>query len=112
MTNIFKTFIAFFALTALFASTSFAGASTNPVDCARQYRNCLNSCNQQEATAKRNKAQCEAAITAPKGTAAYNQALDACRKAYNAAMQQVANCRAACKRNYDSCVGGGYQGEG
>jgi len=109
MTNIFKTFIAFIALSAIFASTSFAGSSTNPVDCARQYRNCLENCNRLEAQAKATKAQCEAAITAPKGTAAYNQAIDACRKTYNAAMVQVAGCRASCKQQYLSCTGGGYQ---
>lgn len=110
MSNLFKTFIAFFALTAIFASTSFAGNNTNPVDCARQYRNCLKQCNAWEAQAKATKAQCEAAARAqyPNGGAAYNAAIKVCRDNYNAAMRNVASCRANCKTAYDNCVGGGY----
>lgn len=112
MTNILKTFVAFFALTAIFASTSFAGAVSSPIDCARQYRSMLENCNRMEAAAKAAKAQCMAAITAPVGSTAYNVALAACRNAYNAAMVNVAACRASAKLSYLSCTGGGYEGEG
>lgn len=112
MINFFKTFAAFFALTAIFASTSFAGGTPPPnsVDCARQYRNCLKYCNQLEAQAKATKAQCESSARAqyPNGGAAYNAAIKACRDNYNAAMRNVAQCRATCKTQYDNCVGGGY----
>ena len=63
-----------------------------------------------EASAKQIKADCEKAARAqyPNGGAAYNAAIKACRDAYNAAMQQVAECRAGCKRDYELCIGGGY----
>lgn len=102
MKNFFKSFVAIFAVTALFATTSFAGNSNNPIDCARQLRNCLKQCNQQEAAAKATKKSCDANAT----TAA---AKKACRDSYNAAMAQVAQCRSICKRNYEVCIGGGYE---
>ena len=44
----------------------------------------------------------------PNGGEAYNAAIKACRDNYNAAMRNVAQCRATCKTQYDNCVGGGY----
>lgn len=97
------------ALTALFASTSFAG-NNNPVDCARQYRNCLKQCNTWEAQAKATKAACETAARQqyPNGGAAYNAAIKACRDNYNAAMRNVAQCRSGCYQSYQTCLQGGY----
>ncbi len=103
MKNFFKSFVAIFAVTALLATSSFAGNASDPITCARQLRDCLKQCNQQEAAAKATKKSCDANAT----TAA---AKKACRDAYNAAMAQVASCRATCKRNFDACIGGGYEG--
>lgn len=112
MKNFFLTLVAVIALTGLFSATSFAdsGGKGNPVDCARQYRNCLKYCSQMEASAKHTKADCEKAAKQqyPNGGAAYNAAIKACRDAYNAAMKQVAECRANCQREYEFCTGGGY----
>lgn len=102
MKNFFKTFVAIFAVTALFATSSFAGLGGDPITCARQLKDCLKTCNTWEAQAKTAKKNCDAtAVTSSQKTA--------CRNAYNAAMAQVASCRAACKRNYDVCIGGGYE---
>lgn len=104
MKNIFKSFIALFAVTAMFATTSFAGSGGDPITCARQLKACLKQCNQQEATAKANKKACDALATTPAGKTH-------CQAIYNVAMRSVANCRANCKRNYDNCIGGGYEEE-
>ena len=110
MNKLFRTFITLFAFTALFVSASFAGITPPPgsVDCARQYRNCLKACNQAEAAAKSEKANCEKAARQqyPNGGAAYNAAIKECRDAYNADMREVATCRAQCKTVYQNCTSG------
>lgn len=115
MNKLFRTFITLFAFTALFTSVSFAGITPPPgsVDCARQYRSCLKYCNQMEAAAKTEKANCErvARQQYPNGGAAYNAAIKACRDSYNRAMAGVAACRAECKAEYQNCVEGGGEGQ-
>jgi len=93
---------------------SFAGVAPNPnsVDCARQYKDCLAQCNSQEATAKKNKADCERSARAqyPNGGAQLNAALKDCRDTFNRVMASVAQCRTACKTQYLGCTGGGNEG--
>ena len=102
MKNFFKTFAAIFAVTAFFATSSFAGVGGDPITCARQLRDCLKVANQMEATAKAAKRSCEAAATTPAAKAQ-------CQTDYNAAMQLVANKRSDCKFIYNVCIGGGYE---
>lgn len=101
-----SSFLAGLAFVSVFSTASLAGGGQNPeIECARQLRMCLRQCNQQEAQAKRAKADCERAAyeSYPAGSPQLKQALEGCRRTYNAAMAAVALCRQNCRDQYNLC---------
>ena len=113
MKTLFSAFLATLAFTTFLSTSSLASVVVggDPIECARQYRNCLRQCNQTEAEAKATKAACErkAYTSFRAGSAELKNALEACRYEYNVAMNAVAECRNNCKLQYQNCLGGGEQ---
>lgn len=109
MKTLFSAFLAMIAFTTLLSTSTLAGRGGDPVDCARQLRNCLRQCNQLEADAKAAKVACErkAYSSFRSGSPELKKALEACRYEYNVAMNAVAKCRDNCKWEYQNCLGGG-----